>query len=190
MKVVTLLGSPRAKGNSTTLAKTFNTAAEALGADVKTFLLNKLDARGCQACDSCKTKTDRCVLKDELAEVLEAVAQTDVLVMATPIYFADISAQMKLFVDRCYSYLKPYETVPEATRLPAGKKIVLITTQNRTEEMFAEVCKKYLMIFKFLGFTESHLIRGCDLNKADALKTKNRQDLFDMAKKTAQAAIQ
>jgi multimeric flavodoxin WrbA len=189
MKIVALLGSPRANGNTATLTKTFNQTAEDLGAEVQTFLLNKLDAKGCQACDACKTKTDHCVIKDDLANVLESVKNADVLVAATPIYFADISAQLKMFVDRCYSYLEPFETTPEASRLQAGKKFVLITAQNRGEEMFAEVCTKYRMIFEFLGFKETYLIRGCDLMKTDALKTKNRQDLIDLSKETARKVV-
>ena len=117
MKIVALLGSPRTNGNTATLTKTFNKTAEELGADVQTFLLNKLDAKGCQACDACKTKTDHCVIKDDLTDVLESVKNADVLVAATPIYFADISAQFKIFVDRCYSYLEPFKTMPKASRL-------------------------------------------------------------------------
>lgn len=107
-----------------------------------------------------------------------------------PKYFADISAQFKIFVDRCYSYLEPFETMPKASRLKAGKKFVLITAQNRGEDMFAEVCTKYRMIFEFLGFKETHLIRGCDLMKADALKTKNRQDLIELSMETARKVVQ
>jgi multimeric flavodoxin WrbA len=190
MKIVALFGSPRANGNTATLAKTFNKTAEELGAVVQTFLLNKLDAKGCQACDACKTEADHCVIKDDLADVLESVKNADVLVAATPIYFADISAQFKIFVDRCYSYLEPFEIMPEASRLKAGKKFVLITAQNRGEDMFAEVCTKYRMIFEFLGFKETHLIRGCDLMKADALKTKNRHDLIELSKETARKVVQ
>lgn len=189
MKIVSLFGSPRANGNTATLIKTFNKTAEELGAVVQTFLLNKLDAKGCQACDACKTETDHCVIKDDLANVLESVKNADVLVAATPIYFADISAQFKIFVDRCYSYLEPFETMPEVSRLKAGKKFVLITAQNRGEDLFAEVCTKYRMIFEFLGFKETHLIRGCDLLKADALETKNRQDLIDLSKETARKVV-
>jgi multimeric flavodoxin WrbA len=190
MKIVALFGSPRVNGNTATLTKTFNKTAEESGAVVQTFLLNKLDARGCQACDACKTETDHCVLKDDLAIVLESVKGADVLVAATPIYFADISAQFKIFVDRCYSYLEPFKTMPKASRLESGKKFVLITAQNRGADMFAEVCTKYRMIFEFLGFKDTYLIRGCDLLEADALKTKNRQDLIDLAKETAWKVVQ
>ena len=190
MKVVVLFGSPRVNGNTATLAKAFIKTAEELGADVHPFLLNRLDAKGCQACDSCKIKTDHCVIKDDLTEVLESVKNADILVASTPIYFADISAQLKIFVDRCYSFLQPSQAVPAGSRLKAGKKVVLITAQNRGEDLFADVCAMYRMIFKFIGFQETHLIRGCDLREADALKTKNRQDLIDLAKETAKKVLE
>lgn len=189
MNIVTLLGSPRMNGNTSTLAKTFNTTAEELGATVQTVVLNQLDAKGCQACDICKTKTDYCVIKDDLTDVLESVKNADVLVAATPIYFADISTQLKIFIDRCYSYYEPFDTIPKGCRLQTGKTFVLITAQNRGEDMFSEVCTKYRMIFELLGFTETHLIRGCDLMKADALKTTNRQDLIELAKETARQVV-
>lgn len=192
MRIVTLLGSPRANGNTATLAEVFNQTAESAGADVRTFMLNELNFSGCQHCEACKTKTDKCVLKDDLAAVLEAVKITDVLVLATPIYFADITAQLKTFVDRCYSFLEPFEQkgVPESSRISGDKQLVLITAQNRTDEMFSEVCEKYRMIFQFLGFAgESHLVRGCDIREADALKTKNRQDLIALAEQTARKVM-
>jgi len=186
MKVLTLLGSPRVDGNSTKLAEVFNAAAEGLGADVTTSRLNTLSFRGCQACDACKTVSERCVLKDDLAQVLEAVEQTDVLVLATPVYFADISAQLKTFVDRCYSFLYPYETVPEKSRLPEGKRMVFIVTQNWPDgEVFSDVFPRYDGMFKALGFQDNRCIRGWDLGKRDALATKNRDDLIHFAEKTA-----
>ena len=189
MKVVTLFGSPRPNGNTATLAKRFNRTAEDLGAEVQSFLLNKIEASGCQACDACKTKTDRCILDDEMSGILEAVREADVLVAASPIYFADITAQFKIFVDRCYSYVDPFEDVPTGSRLSPGKKFVLITAQNRGDELFEDICKKYLMIFKALGFAETHLIRGCNLLEADALEINNREDLLALTVETARKVI-
>lgn len=190
MKVVTLLGSPRPKGNSATLAKTFIETAEGLGADVQTFALNRLSFRGCQACETCKTKLDRCVLKDDLTEVLEAIRHTDILVLASPVYFADVSSQMKTFIDRCYSFMDPFHEFPESSRLEPNKKMVLILTQNQPyEDLFADIYPKYDLVFHLLGFKNNYLIRGCDLLEADALKTKNREDLILLAKETAQKLI-
>jgi multimeric flavodoxin WrbA len=97
MKVVSLLGSPRERANSSMIAEHFCTTAQKLGAEVRTFALNDLNFRGCQGCMACKTKLDRCALEDDLTEVLEAVRETDVLVLATPIYYWDVTSQLNLF---------------------------------------------------------------------------------------------
>jgi multimeric flavodoxin WrbA len=58
---------------------------------------------------------------------------TDFLALVTPIYFADITGQLKAFVDRCYSFLKPFDnkTGPDAIRIPTSKKMVLITARKQ-----------------------------------------------------------
>jgi multimeric flavodoxin WrbA len=173
------------------LAKKFNETAEALGAEVQRFVLNRLSFKGCQACDTCETKLDRCVLKDDLAQVLESVKYADILVLATPVYFADISAQLKAFVDRCYSYFVPFEKSPDQSRLAPGKRMVFVITQNQSNEnMFADVYVKYDLIFQVLGFTDNRLIRGCDLKKADDLIVKERYDLIRLVEETARDMIE
>ena len=187
MKVLTILGSPRVDGNSTKLAKVFNETATDFGAEVSSVTLNKLSFRGCQACDACKTVSDRCVVKDDLLPVLESVERADILVLATPVYFSDISAQMKGFVDRCYSFLAPYETVPEKSRLPEGKQMIFIVTQNWPDEnVFNDVFPRYDMMFNAIGFHGNRCIRGCSLGKKDAIAKNNRNDLINLAKTTAQ----
>ena len=117
MKIVSLLGSPRPNGNSARIAARFCTAAENLGAEVKTFALNKLNYRGCQACMACKTKLDRCILEDDLTPVLDAVRETDLLLLASPVYYGDLSSQLKGFIDRTYSYFVPdFHTNPKPSR--------------------------------------------------------------------------
>ena len=174
MKIVCLLGSPRSNGNSTAIATHLCKFAEKNGSVVQTFALNKLTYRGCQACMTCKTKLDRCVLNDDLTQVLDAIRDTDVLVMATPVYYGDVSSQMKGFIDRTYSYLTPdYISSSNPSRLPPGKRMVFIQTQGQPDEkLFADVFQRYDLFFKWYGFSENYLIRGCGLREAGEV---NRQ---------------
>ena len=105
MKIVAVLGSPRPQGNRASLARQFLAAARELGAEVQEYPLNQLDFQGCQGCRTCKTKSEACVLEDDLAEVLAAIKGADLLVLASPVYFGDIIGQMKCFFDRTYSFL-------------------------------------------------------------------------------------
>jgi NAD(P)H-dependent FMN reductase len=186
MKVVSILGSPRPNGNSATIAKHFCNAAKGLGAEVKTFVLNELDYRGCQGCMTCKTKLDKCVLKDDLTEVLEAVRDTDLLVLASPVYFWDVSSQLKAFIDRTYSYLVPgFHTNPIKSRLVPGKKLVFILAQGNPDEgLFTNIFPKFEYFFKMFGFGACHLIRACGVR--DAGEVKDRQNVIKMAETLAQ----
>jgi multimeric flavodoxin WrbA len=163
MKISCLLGSPRPKGNSAAIARRFTETAGNLGAGIEIVELNKLSYRGCQGCMSCKTTSDKCVLEDDLTEVLESLKKADVIVMAMPVYCSDVPGQFKCFLDRTYSYMKPdFRTEANPSRVPPGKKLVFIITQGApVEELFAEIPQKYQAFLKrSMGFIETFLIRG------------------------------
>ena len=186
MKTVALFGSPRTKGNSTQLAQTIASILEDQGGSVTRFHLNKLNFKGCQACGACKGTSEICVVDDDLAPVLEAVKEADVLIMATPVYWGDISAQLKTFIDRTYSYLTPgFMTAEIKHRLSPGKKLVFIQSQGAASEMYGEVFERYNSFFKKLDyFDETYLLRGCGLNEPDSWKI--REDLLHEAKEIAE----
>jgi multimeric flavodoxin WrbA len=185
MNIVCLFGSPRKKSNSSTIAKRFLDTAEKLGAEVKTYTLNDLKFRGCQACMACKTKLEKCALKDDLAEVLMALQDSDVWVMASPVYYGEVSSQLKACIDRTYSFLKPdYVTNPNPARLAAGKKLVFILAQgNSDEKAFSGIFPNYDYFMKWYGFKESHLIHACGVREAGEIE--NRQDILASAEETA-----
>lgn len=185
MKIVSLLGSPRPKGNTAFITDRFCSTAEASGAEIQTFALNKLKYRGCQECMTCKTKLERCVLKDDLAEVLEAVRDADALVMSSPIFYGEVSSQLKAFIDRTFSYLAPdYTTNPHPCRLAPGKKLVMILAQGDPDEKnFADVFPRYDAFFKWYGFSESHLIRACGVLGPG--EVEGRKDVLSRAEEVA-----
>jgi multimeric flavodoxin WrbA len=167
MRIVALLGSPRPHKNSASIAERFIATAAQLGAEVRTYELNRLSYRGCQGCYACKQTHERCVLQDDLSEVLAAVQETDVLVLASPVYYGDVTAQLKGFIDRSFAYLKPdYPTNPQPSRL-APKKLVFILTQGHPDEtLFADIFPRYDKFLKWMGFTDSCLIRACGIGPA------------------------
>lgn len=185
MKIVCLTGSPRYRGNSASIAKRFMETATNRGAHTITHALNKLTYKGCQACMGCKTASDTCVLDDDLRQVLEDVVTADVLVMASPIYYGDVTSQMKGFMDRTYSFYVPeFHTKARPSRLAPGKKFVMITTQGQPDEnMFADVFPKYHFFFQTHGFKEGYSIRGGGLARPDDVM--NRQEILAKAEELA-----
>lgn len=186
MKVVSVLGSPRENGNSATIANRFCATAEKLGSEVKTYVLNNLNYKGCQGCFLCKTKLDKCALNDDLTEVLEAIREADVLVMASPVYYWDISGQLKSFMDRTFSYLVPdFITNPKKSRLEPGKKLVFILAQNNPDRnSFPDIFQKYDYFFKAYGFTERHLIRAFGVSEPG--EVEKQEDVMSLAEEKAE----
>jgi len=101
-KVLVLSASPRKGGNSDLLCDQFMLGAKEAGNQAKKFFLRDEKINYCVACDVCRGNGGQCVQKDDMAEVLEKMIAADVIVMATPVYFYTMDAQMKTLIDRTY----------------------------------------------------------------------------------------
>ncbi|THB64641.1 MAG: flavodoxin family protein, partial [Desulfovibrio sp.] len=77
MHIVLMHGSARKKGNSADMAAAFTETALSHGSTVSSYHLNTMEYQGCQGCFGCKTKSDRCILKDDLAPVLDEIRDCD-----------------------------------------------------------------------------------------------------------------
>ncbi len=166
MKIVAILGSPRPKGNSATIAERFLESAGKYGAKITKFNLNSMTYRGCVACRECKTRADKCVLRDDLTQALNDITEADIVVMASPVYFGDVTGQLKCFIDRTFSYLVPdFLSNPKPTRLTEGKKLVFILTQGFPDgNSYADVFPRYEKFLNYEGFKEIDLIRACGVS--------------------------
>ena len=100
-KVLVLAGSPRAGGNSDLLCDQFIKGAQEAGHQVEKISLSRKKIGYCLGCYYCEKHAGECVQKDDMAEILDKIQAADVLVMASPVYFYAISAQMKALIDRC-----------------------------------------------------------------------------------------
>ena len=99
-KVLILSSSPRRNGNSDLLCNEFMRGAAEAGQVEKIFLKDK-HINYCTGCSVCSMYGKPCPQKDDAAEVVEKMIVADVIVMATPVYFYTMSAQMKTLIDRC-----------------------------------------------------------------------------------------
>ena len=162
MKIINIIGSPRTSGNGATIAQLLLEGLENKSTQAHTIKLNELSYRGCQSCMACKKTTDTCVARDDLTEVLEEIRTTDLVLLSSPVYFGEITAQLKGLLDRFYSFLLPdFRTNPKPGRLAAGKKLVLIIPQgNPAESAFADLIPRYSQILKRTGFDEIISIRA------------------------------
>lgn len=97
--VLILSGSFRKGGNSDVLCDQFAKGAEEAGNQVEKIFINDRSINFCRGCGVCNT-THKCIMKDDMAEILDKMVKADVIVMATPVYFYSMNGQMKTLIDR------------------------------------------------------------------------------------------
>lgn len=98
-KVLILSGSPRKGGNSDLLCDEFMRGAKEAGHEVEKIRVQEKKVAHCMACYACQ-KAGICAIKDDMAEIMQKMIDCDVMVLASPVYFYSIDAQLKAVIDR------------------------------------------------------------------------------------------
>ena len=125
--VLVISASPRKGGNSDTLCDEFIRGAQESGNHAEKIFLASKNIKYCIGCGVCNT-TQKCVQKDDMAEILDKMVEADVIVLATPVYFYTMDAQMKTLIDR---------TVPRYTEIQ-NKDFYFIVAAADTERKMME----------------------------------------------------
>jgi len=105
MKLLAIVGSPRLKGNTNYLVDQALKEAAALGAETEKIVLSQYVVNPCLGHDNCAS-FDSCQQKDDVGWILDRLRQADGVIIATPVYYYSVSAQMKAFIDRNYFLYK------------------------------------------------------------------------------------
>ncbi|HHT9126597.1 MAG TPA: flavodoxin family protein [Candidatus Brocadiia bacterium] len=100
IRLLAISGSPRRGGNTDLLLEQVFNGARSKGAVVNKLIASELKIASCNGCNSCM-KTGNCVIKDEMQDVYPLLLDADYLVVASPVYFSGVSAQLKSLIDRC-----------------------------------------------------------------------------------------
>jgi multimeric flavodoxin WrbA len=179
MKVIGIVGSPRKNGNTNLVVQEILNGATQAGAETRNFILNEMNYRGCQACDYCKTH-DRCKLEDDLIPLFEEMKTADGIIFGAPIYFAQFSGQMRLFLDRCYSLINP----DYSSRIPAGKKAVVVGAQGMPDlAAYKSVYEEFAgEISRFMGMEVKDILVAAGYHAPG--EVKNDSELLAKARDT------
>lgn len=103
-KVVALLGSPRKNGNSSRLAKTILDQFDSNENEIHTIHLSDSHIAPCRGCFYCR-KSEQCVIHDDMSHIVETVKNADIVIISSPVYFIQITGQVKQMMDRLYPLL-------------------------------------------------------------------------------------
>lgn len=172
--VIILSASPRRKGNSDILCDEFMKGAIEAGYDVEKIFLSDKNINYCTGCGVCNT-THECVQKDDMKAILVKLLKADVIVMASPVYFYTINAQMKTLIDRI---------VPQYTNL-SNKEFYFIITAAETD---LNMMEKSIECFRGLldcleNPNEKGVIYGVGAwQKGEIKGTKAMKEAYEMGK--------
>lgn len=139
MRIVVLNGSPRPKGNTAALIAAFREGAESRGHEVTVLPVGTMKIGGCKGCEYCHTKGGgACVQKDDMAQVYPALAEAELLVLASPVYYFGLTGQLQSVISRFY-----------AVMAPAAKKFALLLTSG-SPDVYGAIEAQYRGILSFI----------------------------------------
>lgn len=126
--ILVIMGSPRNAGNTAKLCRAFAQGAQSAGKICKTFNVGGKKIAACTGCGWCKKHDGACIQKDDMTALYGAFERADGVLLASPLYFQTISAQLKTVIDRLYA-----PGVVVNFRYPK-KSVGLIMTGGENEE--------------------------------------------------------
>jgi multimeric flavodoxin WrbA len=183
-KVLVLLGSPRKKGNSATLAERIIKGAETAGATVERVYLHGQNIAPCNACYACQKKDSKgCAIDDDMQPIYKKLIESYAWVIASPVYWFTMSAQTKLFLDRCFGLFAYKKNVFK------GKRIAIAMSYGDADS-FSSGCVNALRTFQdsftYTGSTIVGMVHG-SADKAGEIKTNKR--LMGQAEKLGEELV-
>lgn len=199
MKIIAFNGSPRKKWNTATLLGQALDGAASQGAETELVHLYDLNFKGCISCFACKLKGGKsygkCRVEDELRPLLKRVEETDAIILGSPIYFGNVSGEMRSLMERLLFPYLMYSNVDQRSLFPKELHVGLIYTMNVPEEAIGQV--KYDQLFisneslfkrifrgKVMSLYSTDTYQFPDYTKVVAdmfnveVKEKRRQDVF------------
>ena len=137
MKILLLSGSPRKNGNSSAMADAFTAGAQSAGHEVVRFDVGRMDIAGCQGCEYCHVQGEgQCVQQDDMQDIYPHLADCDMIVFASAVYYWTLTAQMQAALHRFYAIGKPAMATKFAMLLSSGSPGVYDAINSQIKSAF------------------------------------------------------
>jgi multimeric flavodoxin WrbA len=167
MKIIGFSGSPNKDGITNTIIKKILNKTEENNHETTFFSLNDLNINPCQDCGYCK-ENEICDLDDDVNNLHKEIESADYIIIGSPIYYGEVSAQTKLFTDRFYSIFN------SKVKNFDGKKAILVYTQGNPDpkvyEPYTEHQKNYL--YNFMNFDVVNTLLAAGIRSKEDLLQK------------------
>lgn len=183
-KILVLLGSPRRKGNSALLAEKIAEGAKAEGAEAAFVFLDEMGLEPCRGCGACQKKGSRgCAIDDAMQEIYPAMIRADAWVVASPVYWFTVSAQTKLWMDRCFA-------LPAYGEDPFCGKRVAIAMAYGGEDPFDSGCVNALRTFQdAYGYAGAEIVGFVYGSAGEAGEIRKNRAVMDAARELGRELV-
>lgn len=173
--ILILSGSPRKSGNSDILCDEFMKGSIEAGHKVEKIRVAEKNIGYCRGCCACRG-TGICAIKDDMAEILQKIINADVIVMASPVYFYSIDAQLKALIDR---------TVARWTEVSDKEFYYIMTAADSSKESMAATLACFRGYADCVnGAKEMGVIYGTGVyEKGEITNTKSTKEAYEMGLK-------
>jgi len=177
-KIVILNGSPRKKGNTSALVKAFTEGAESGGHTVTEFFLSGMDIHGCKGCFGGHSSREcPCVQHDGMDKIYPAVKDCDVIVLATPLYYWNMSGQIRTAIDRLFAL---EEGDGNLLRGHGRASALLMAAEGHG---FEDVLPYYDHLMEHLQWKNlGHVLAGGNCDAGDVEGKPELQEAYDLGK--------
>ncbi len=179
MNIMGFIASPRKAGNTAWIVNKILEGAKEQGAETQSWCSSDLDIKPCQSCYGCKKGDRGCIINDDMQKLYDAIAHADALVIGSPVYMGQMSAQAKIFTDRLFAQFSPRFS-PHFKENAVKKKLILVFTQGNPDagmfQMYFDYTKNMFQLLEF-DVKGLHVVTGMRNEPAH-----ERKDLYTAMK--------
>ena len=177
-RIVILNGSPRRQGNTSALVRAFTEGAEQAGHTVTEFFLDRMNIHGCKGCfGGHSSRACPCVQRDDMEKIYPAVKDCDVLVLATPLYYWNMSGQLRTAMDRLFAL---EEGDGNLLRGHGRASALLMAAEGRG---FEDVLTYYNHLMEHLCWENlGHVLAGGNMDAGDINSKPELQQAYELGK--------
>jgi multimeric flavodoxin WrbA len=162
MKILGFIASPRKDGNTAWCVNRILDAAEEQGAETRSWSFSDCEIKPCMGCLCCHNGSQGCIIDDDMQKLYAEIERADLLILGSPVYMGQMSAQAKIFVDRLFAQISPRFS-PYFKEKTVRKKLMLVFTQGNPDAGKFRVYFDYTeYMFQLLEFdvTGVHVVAG------------------------------
>jgi len=173
MNIIALNGSPRLNGNTEIMVNAFLRGAQDSGHNVKKINLAKKQILGCLGCHYCSVHNGECLQKDDMGPILRSLDQADMVAFASPIYWFDITGQLKCAIDRMYA----------RGRTGFHFHMTALLLNSAAENVYAAAITQYQAMTTYLHWINQGIITISGMvNKGDMSNAPGLESAYNLGK--------